>query len=51
MLVPSILSVALVVLWSAVGLCDCGTPQVRREWRSFSGDEKAAWNNAIKVRI
>lgn len=48
MLLPSVLSFALVVLWSAVALCDCNTPQVRREWRSFSTDEQAAWLNAIK---
>jgi hypothetical protein len=51
MLLLLILSVALVVLRSAVALCDCVTPQVRREWRSFSTDEKAAWLNAVKVRI
>jgi hypothetical protein len=50
MLFPSVLSVALVVLWSAVAWCDCSAPQVRREWRSFSSDEKVAWLNAIKVR-
>ncbi|KAF8477673.1 Di-copper centre-containing protein [Russula ochroleuca] len=51
MLPPTILSAALVVLWSAVGLCalsPCKNPQVRREWRAFSTDEKAEWIRAVK---
>jgi len=52
-----ILLVALVVLWSAVGVsCSygpyrCTKPAVRREWRAFSSKEKAEWIRAVNVRI
>ena len=27
----------------------CVTPQIRREWRSLSDDQKAEWISAVKV--
>ena len=56
MLVLRIFSVALVVLWSALGVsCSyqkgpCIKPAIRREWRVFSTEEKAAWIRAVNVR-
>ena len=50
-------SVALVVLWSAVGVyCSydpycCTKPAVRKEWRAFSIKEKAEWIRAVNVRM
>lgn len=52
-----ILSVALAVLWSAVGVScsydpySCINPAVRKEWRAFSAKEKAEWIYAVNVRI
>lgn len=54
MLIPTVLSIAVLVLWSAVGLCNpchCKEPEVRREWRALSADEKADWIRAVKVRL
>lgn len=54
---PSILSVALAIVWSAAavsGLYDkrpCTMPVVRREWRAFSVYEKAEWIRAVNVRM
>ena len=51
------LSVALVIIWSAVGVsCSygrrpCTKPAVRREWRAFTNKEKAEWIRAVNVRI
>jgi hypothetical protein len=52
-----ILSVALAVLWSAVGVScsydprSCTNPAVRKEWRAFSTKEKAEWIRAVNVSI
>ena len=27
----------------------CGTPQIRREWRALSDDQKAEWISAVNV--
>ena len=56
MLVYKLLSVALAFLWSAQRVssyedCPCTKPTVRREWRTFSTEEKAAWIRAVHVRI
>ena len=54
MLAPTLLSVALVVLWSAVGLCSsspCKKLEVRREWRALNATQKAEWIRAVKVRV
>ncbi len=51
------LSVALAILWSAVSVsCShdpypCTKPAVRREWRTFSTEEKAEWIRAVNVGI
>ncbi|KAI0248310.1 Di-copper centre-containing protein [Lactifluus subvellereus] len=53
MLVLRVFSVALVVLWSALGVscsyqkCACTKPAVRREWRAFSTEEKEDWIRAV----
>jgi len=53
MQIPSILSVALVIIWSTVGVSclydkrSCTTPRVRKEWRAFSTYEKAEWIHAV----
>jgi hypothetical protein len=59
MFVRKSLSLALAILWSIVCVfCSyvpspspCTTPEVRREWRAFSTEEKAEWIRAVKVRI
>jgi tyrosinase len=54
---PSILSVALAIVWSAAavsgfyGKRPCTTPVVRREWRAFSVYEKSEWIRAVNVRV
>jgi tyrosinase len=51
------LSVALVIIWSTVGVsCSygkgpCTKPAVRKEWRAFSTKEKAEWIRAVNVRM
>ena len=51
------LSVALVIIWSAVGVsCSygkgpCTKPAVRKEWRAFSTQEKTEWIHAVNVRM
>ncbi|KAN0111711.1 Di-copper centre-containing protein [Russula decolorans] len=48
-----ILSIALVFVWSVVGVsCSygpgpCTKPAVRKEWRAFSASEKAEWIRAV----
>lgn len=39
--------VSALLFTSASGVCV--SPSVRREWRSISSDERAAWVNAVKV--
>lgn len=57
MQVASILSIALVFIWSALevscfsGPAPCKKPAVRREWRAFSAYEKAEWIRAVNVRV
>jgi hypothetical protein len=57
MQVASILSIALVFIWSVVGVsCSygpgpCTNPAVRKEWRAFSASEKAEWIRAVNVRM
>lgn len=57
MQVPSILSIALAILWSAAGVScfydksPCTTPVVRKEWRAFSVSEKTEWIQAVNVRM
>jgi hypothetical protein len=57
MQVASILSIALVFIWSVVGVsCSygpgpCTKPAVRKEWRAFSASEKAEWIRAVNVRM
>lgn len=57
MQVAGILSIALVFIWSAVGvscsygLSPCTEPAVRKEWRAFSASEKAEWIRAVNVRM
>ena len=57
MQVPSILSIALAIVWSAVGVScfydksPCTTPVVRKEWRAFSVSEKTEWIQAVNVRM
>ena len=57
MLIHKTLSVALVVLWSALRVscshdpCPCTKPAVRREWRAFNTEEKAEWIRAVNVGI
>jgi tyrosinase len=57
MFAHKILSVALAIFWSGVGVsrsydpCPCIKPAVRREWRTFSTEEKAEWIRAVNVRI
>jgi len=57
MQVAGILSIALVFIWSAVGVsCSygpgpCTNPAVRKEWRAFSASEKAEWIRAVNVRM
>jgi hypothetical protein len=57
MQVASILSVALGIIWSTVGVsCSygpgpCTKPAVRKEWRAFSTSEKAEWIRAVNVRM
>ncbi len=51
------LSVALVIIWSAVGVsCSygkgpCTKPTVRKEWRAFTTMEKAEWIRSVNVRM
>ena len=51
------LAVALVIIWSAVGVsCSygkgpCTKPVVRKEWRAFSTEQKAEWISAVNVRM
>ena len=51
------LSVALVIIWSAVGVScsygkgSCTKPVVRKEWRAFRAEEKAEWIRAVNVRM
>ncbi|KAH9986888.1 Di-copper centre-containing protein [Russula compacta] len=53
MLAHRIFSVALAIIWSAVGVsCSypkgtCTEPVVRREWRTFCAQEKAEWIRAV----
>ncbi|KAF8495783.1 Di-copper centre-containing protein [Russula emetica] len=53
MFVHRILSVALAIVWSALGVfcfydpCPCTKPAVRKEWRTFSTEQKAEWIGAI----
>jgi hypothetical protein len=53
MLILDIL-IALVALWSVPSVScigrACTNPAVRREWRAFSVQEKAAWIQAVNVR-
>lgn len=57
MLTQKIFSVALAIIWSAVGVsCSypkgtCTKPVVRREWRTFCAQEKAEWIRAVNVRL
>ena len=57
MQVTGVLSIALVFVWSVVGVsCShgpgpCTKPTVRREWRAFSASEKAEWIRAVNVRM
>jgi hypothetical protein len=57
MQVAGILSIALVFVWSVVGVsCSygpgpCTKPAVRKEWRAFSTCEKAEWIRAVNVRM
>ena len=57
MSVNKILSIALAILWCAVGVscsydpCPCTKPAVRREWRTFSTEEKVEWIRAVNVSI
>jgi len=57
MFVYRILSVALAILWSALGVscsydpCPCTKPAVRKEWRTFSAHQKAEWIRAVNVSI
>ncbi len=51
------LSVALVIIWSAVsvscsyGKGPCKKPAIRKEWRAFRTEEKAEWIRAVNVRV
>lgn len=57
MFVHRILSVALDLLWFALGVSSsyepypCTKPAVRKEWRTFSTEQKAEWIRAINVSI
>ena len=57
MFVHKTLSIGLVVLRSILGVsCSydpypCTKPAVRKEWRSFSTEEKAEWIRAVNVRV
>lgn len=58
MLVHRIFSVALAILWSALGVscsyepsCPCTKPAVRKEWRTFSTEQKEEWIGAVNVSI
>jgi hypothetical protein len=57
MQVAGILSIALVFVWSVVGVsCSygpgpCTKPTVRKEWRAFSASERAEWIHAVNVRM
>lgn len=57
MRVPSFLSIALVIVWSAADVScfydkrPCTTPVVRKEWRAFSVSEKTEWIQAVNVRM
>jgi hypothetical protein len=58
MFVHKVFSVALAILSSAVVVsCSydpypspCTEPEIRREWRAFSTEEKAEWIRAVNVR-
>ncbi|KAH9952948.1 Di-copper centre-containing protein [Russula dissimulans] len=53
MLIQGIFSVALAVLWSAVGVscsndkCSCTNPAIRKEWRKLTTDQRAEWIRAV----
>jgi hypothetical protein len=55
MQVTGIISIALVFIWSVVGVsCSygsgpCTKPAVRKEWRTFSTHEKEEWIRAVNV--
>jgi hypothetical protein len=57
MLVLRVLFASLALISSAVGAPsahkrgECHNPSVRREWRAFSSQEKAAWIQAVNVRV
>ena len=58
MLVLRVLFASLALISSAVGAPSsaykrggCYNPSVRKEWRSFSSQEKAAWIQAVNVRV
>lgn len=58
MLVLRVLFASLALISSAVGAPSsafkrggCDNPSVRREWRAFSSQEKAAWIQAVLVRV
>lgn len=57
MQVAGILSIALVFIWSVVGVscsygpAPCTKPAVRKEWRAFSASEQAEWICAVNVRM
>ena len=57
MLVRKILSSALAILWSAIGVscsydpCLCTKPAVRKEWRALSTEEKVEWIRAVNVHM
>ncbi|KAH8976448.1 Di-copper centre-containing protein [Lactarius deliciosus] len=52
MLVPKVVVVVFAIILSIIGAlskkaCQCTKPSVRREWRAFSAQEKAAWIRAV----
>ncbi|KAH9954003.1 Di-copper centre-containing protein [Russula dissimulans] len=53
MLIQGIFSVALAVLWSAVGVScsidgySCTKPVIRKEWRKLTTDQRAEWIRAV----
>jgi len=57
MFVHRIFFVSLAILSSALGVscsygpCSCTKPAVRKEWRTFSTEQKAEWIRAINVSI
>lgn len=58
MLVLRVIFASLALISSAVGAAPsaykrggCDNPSVRKEWRAFNSQEKAAWIQAVNVRV